>query len=474
MRLTRLLFCALLSCTSFVSLYAQSTTTATVLRPYITRISPESLLTGADSTVLTINGKCFQRGAAVYFNARKLTNVRIDGDSVIVAVVPGELTVNADVAVLLVENPDETRIGMRVWVRHICDIELPLRPRITPYTTNATMQAFRLTIANGAIQDFKPNSRLFLSGTPLTIIRNDGRTLIADVPATLNTVGTYALQLVPENVCFNQIYTISLWAQAPAITRVNPIFFPPNGGNITITGVNFSTLATVRLGSTTLAIVSISETRIVAISPPVGYRLFTTLSVTNPDGQIATQTLGYIIDPNDQQAPTITRLTPSVVCKNTQTNVTITGTNFIEGVRVLLGSLPLAIVSSSTNQIIITVPENIPLAPYLLSVINPDGQYATQFLPLTCVGVNVYDTVSLVSPNPVTTALTLETTLDRAATLTLTLRNILGEAVLQERHTAASGRFATTLDVSTLANGIYLLEVSDGAGGRWVQKVVKY
>jgi hypothetical protein len=45
--------------------------------------------------------------------------------------------------------------------------------------------------------------------------------------------------------------------------------------------------------------------------------------------------------------------------------------------------------------------------------------------------------------------------------------------VLEERHTAASGRFATTLDVSALASGVYVLEVSDGIG-RWAQKVVKY
>jgi hypothetical protein len=76
-------------------------------------------------------------------------------------------------------------------------------------------------------------------------------------------------------------------------------------------------------------------------------------------------------------------------------------------------------------------------------------------------------------PNPATTALTLETTLDRAATLTLTLRNVMGAPVLEERHTAASGRFSTTLDVSALASGVYVLEVSDGTG-RWAQKVVKY
>ncbi|MBD1209959.1 MAG: IPT/TIG domain-containing protein [Ignavibacteria bacterium] len=392
MRFTRLLFCALFSCASFVSLHAQSMTTATVLRPYITSIFPQSLLTGADSTVLTINGKRFQRGAAVYFNARKLTNVRIDGDSVIVVVIPGELTVNADVAVLLVENPDETKIGMRVRIFDACfpgpAIDVFADFAIAqPITTNATMQAFTLRIAGAG---FSLKTRVEFNGVP---IRFDPRStnatfLLAEVPAYLNVPGSYFVRVQWEGGCakikpFTILPALDTLT-APVVTRISPPYFLPSGGNVIIVGLNFSSQATVRLGNTTLAIVSISSDRIAVIIPP-----------------------------------------------------------------------------------------NLPLNGYLLSVTNPSGQSAvtTIFNPI---GVSNLISATTISPNPVTTALTLETTLDRATTLTLTLRNILGEAVLQEHHTIASGRFTATLDVSTLANGVYLLEMSDGAGGRWVQKVVKY
>lgn len=134
----------------------------------------------------------------------------------------------------------------------------------------------------------------------------------------------------------------------------------------------------------------------------------------------------------------------------------------------------LSIVSSTSNRIVAIIPPNLPLTFYILSVVNSDGQsdFTTIVNPLS-VNANISSFTTL-SPNPATTALTLETTLDRSATLTLTLRNVMGAAVLEERHTAASGRFSTTLDVSALANGVYMLEVSDGTGGRWVQKVVKY
>ncbi|MBL7989802.1 MAG: IPT/TIG domain-containing protein [Candidatus Kapabacteria bacterium] len=379
MRLTRLLFCALLFCTSFVSLHVQSMTTATVLRPYITSIFPQSLLTGADSTVLTINGKRFQRGAAVYFNARKLTNVRIDGDSVRVVVIPAELTVNADMAVLLVENPDETKVGLRVSVGVQCS-----SVGVSPSSTFATLQAFQLWITG---TDITPETRISLDGRSLIVVSQNLGFIKAIIPAEMNISGTRRLQVFTSNGCTDSRSFTSIGYEdgSPAITRVTPSILLPNSGNVTIIGTNFST-----------------------------------------------------------------------------------------GVRVFLGSVQLTIVSSSTTRIVVTVPTNLPFGSYTLSVVNPGWQPASQRIIYGLDNVFVPSENTTLSPNPVTTALTLETTLDRAATLTLTLRNILGEAVLQEHHTIASGRFTATLDVSTLANGVYLLEMSDGAGGRWVQKVVKY
>jgi hypothetical protein len=180
-----------------------------------------------------------------------------------------------------------------------------------------------------------------------------------------------------------------------------------------------------------------------------------------------------VIIPDDNVAPAITRVTPSSLSTNGGT-IVITGAYFSNHVTVRLGSQNLTILSSNTRRITAIVPANLPIGYYYLSVINLDGQSASQLFRL-----GVIDDVLLSSqntslyPNPATTALTLETTLDRAATLTFTLRNVMGASVLEERHTAASGRFATTLDVSALASGVYVLEVSDGIG-RWAQKVVKY
>lgn len=385
MRPTRFLLLVLLLCASFPSLHAQGTTTATVLRPYITSISPESLLTGADSTVLTISGKRFQRGASVYFNARKLTNVRLEGDSVIIALVPRELMTTSDVAVLLVENPDETKVGIRIGILN------PPPPKIT--------------------------------STRLSII------------------------------C------------------------PSSKQGLTISGTNFSAGAVVRIGGVLSSIVSLSSTTITVVIPNSVYIYFgpQLIVVTNPDGQESRQTTYF---PTVDPIITINKIDPPSIVSGSTKTLVITGFNFQDGCRidliVRLGQITLSIVSAEPNRIVVRLPSDLQAGLFELVVFRANGEFASRTVSVGTTGVQSNKKNTTLAPNPVTTSLTLETTLDHASTLILTLRNILGEAVLQEHHTAASGRFATTLDVSTLANGVYLLEVLDDAGGRWVQKVVKY
>lgn len=198
--------------------------------------------------------------------------------------------------------------------------------------------------------------------------------------------------------------------------------------------------------------------------------------VTNPDGQESRQTI-YVptIEPPIISINSI--VPPSIILGSTKT-LTITG-NFQVWCQldliVRLGQVILSTISVEPNRIVVRLPDSLQAGRYYtLSVTHSIGGTAFQTISTQVTSIQSEKENTTLAPNPVTTSLTLETTLDHASTLILTLRNILGEAVLQEHHTAASGRFATTLDVSTLANGVYLLEVLDDAGGRWVQKVVKY
>ncbi len=387
MRLIQLLLFPLFGLLAAGALHAQSSTTATILRPYITSISPQSLLTGVDSTVLTIKGKRFQRGAEVFFNARKLTKTRLEGDSVLVVVIPGELTTNPDVAVLMVENPDESKVGARISI-----LSLP----------------------------------------------------------------------------------------SPKIDWYLPRFCPSTTNILTIGGMNFSSGAAVRADNALLPIVALNSTIITVVVPDVivGKFYWSQLTVTNPDGQQALQRLFPL--PEGDNPASISKIDPPMIVLGSTKTLVITGINFENALcglnlKVMLEQITLTTIRVERNLIIVRLPDSIQAGTYQLRVILFDGRTASQTIILNAgiTGIQTEKKNTTLYPNPATTALTLETTLDRAATLTLTLRNVMGASVLEERHTAASGRFATTLDVSVLASGVYVLEVSDGVG-RWAQKFVKY
>ncbi|MBD1209993.1 MAG: IPT/TIG domain-containing protein [Ignavibacteria bacterium] len=385
MKLLRFLLPVLLLPVFLTALHAQSNTTATVLRPYITSVSPSIISPGSPQTTITINGRRFQQGLEVYFSTQKLSQVFLAGDSLITATIPASLLIQPGQASLLVVNPDQTAIGFIVPIGVLRNETS--RISIEPSVTLATLTAFTVRISGSG---FNGNTRVFLDGfgnTELRIISISPTLILAQVPAYLNVPDFHVIVIVENNINVQgarlTIFEIERpWIQ---ITRITPSILSATGGTITISGFGFSL-----------------------------------------------------------------------------------------GARVFFGSQQLTILSSSATQIAAVVPANLPFGYYLLSVVNPNGATATQALGYGVNSVFAPSENTTLYPNPATTALTLETTLDRAATLTLTLRNILGEAVLQERHTAASGRFSTTLDVSALANGVYMLEVSDGTGGRWVQKVVKY
>ncbi|MCU0426662.1 MAG: T9SS type A sorting domain-containing protein [Candidatus Kapabacteria bacterium] len=279
----------------FVRLSAQSTTTATILRPYITETSPRSLVTGVDSTILTIRGGRFQIGATVLLNGRNLRTLRQEGDSVLAVVIGGELLLWADIATLQVENPDFTKVGWRIGIADGCGGSVwGIFNRLSPQTAIALSQSITITLEVQPPQEIKPDARLFYNGSPLRIVRiAPPRSITAEIPPSLTTTsGSFALQVVQPRGCqivvpFELTPPIDT-SLAPKITRINPIYFPPPNNTIHIFGINFSANAVVRLGPYFGTVIRATSNLLSVLLPrnlPIG---FFALSVTNPDGQSVT------------------------------------------------------------------------------------------------------------------------------------------------------------------------------------------
>jgi hypothetical protein len=265
-------------------------------RPIVTNVSPNILPPGSPNTTITINGRYFIPGATIFFNGQQLTGLQLTGDSLITIVLPAALLVNPDLAVLTITNPDGQSIGYRLPITVGAPGAVTISQNgVTPSSTTGTGTAFAITI-NGT--GFAGTPRVFLNGQALTVVSTSGTQLIVNVPGNLNFAGTYPLQVInPSGVSATSLYTIlpGFTAPAPAIQRVTPSVAVAGVNTvITITGTNFGPNAVVRLGSIILAISSQTAQQIVATVPSTVAANTYQLSVTNPDGQSASQLYGVV------------------------------------------------------------------------------------------------------------------------------------------------------------------------------------
>jgi len=102
-----------------------------------------------------------------------------------------------------------------------------------------------------------------------------------------------------------------------------------------------------------------------------------------------------------------------------------------------------------------------------------EGGWSTEFTITvnTCVGINeINDNVVIaVYPNPTTGQFTLDLTADDV--VNVTILNTIGEVVYQVTDLTVKGQMATSIDLSTLAEGVYYLKL-DGNNTNTFEKIV--
>ncbi|MEI2716312.1 MAG: IPT/TIG domain-containing protein [Candidatus Nanopelagicales bacterium] len=108
----------------------------------------------------------------------------------------------------------------------------------------------------------------------------------------------------------------------------------PAAPSITITGTGFVDGATVQVGGRNATnVVRVSATELTATTPS-GQPGSASLVVTNPDQGVATASFTYI------SSPTVTSVSPASGDDAGATQITITGTGFIDGAAVTVGGSP--------------------------------------------------------------------------------------------------------------------------------------
>jgi len=145
--------------------------------------------------------------------------------------------------------------------------------------------------------------------------------------------------------------------------------------NITITGANFLPIPTAFMvdgGATALETTYVSPSTLNAVIPAWFTADYYDLTVTNPDLQSYTLTDAFTLT---NPTPLIAGVNPYTGTDNVDTNITINGSNFINGLSATLSafSLPTVTVVNSTT-LNATVPSSssvMPGGPYTLTISNP-------------------------------------------------------------------------------------------------------
>jgi hypothetical protein len=142
---------------------------------------------------------------------------------------------------------------------------------------------------------------------------------------------------------------------------------------------------------------------------------------------------------------------------------------------------PLGPASSRTTDTVVLTFEDpalkgvnspFPLVPWLYRPIPPITTATTTFVRTTKVRLHEEASRHYATPNPTSDLLHITLTLPESAPVLIRMEDMLGRTMLRyEEQSALQGAFATTLDVSRLAQGAYTLHVQSGRE-RWTRRVV--
>jgi hypothetical protein len=373
--------------------------------PTVTAVSPTSRGEGATAQNLTVTGTGFQSGATTTFSG---TGITVNSTTFVNATT---LTVNVTIAggatvgtsTITVTNPDA---GSATSGSIFTVNAAPTVTAVSPTSRDAGAVSQSLTVTGTG---FVSGATTSFSGSNITV---NSTTFVSATTLTVNIsissgalVGTRAITVTnPDagNGTSGSIFTVNA---APTVTAVSPTSRDAGAvnQNVTITGTNFITGATVAFSTNGITVnsttfnsaTSLSVNISIASGATVGTR---TITVTNGDGSVVTS--GSIFTVN--AAPTVTAVSPSSRAQGTSNqSLTVTGTNFITGATATFSATGITVnsttfVNATSLTVNVTVASNAATGAGTISVLNGDGSTATSGSIFT---VNPPPTATSVSPS---------------------------------------------------------------------------
>ena len=374
--------------------------------PSVTGITPTSLGAGAVSQTVTITGTGFASGALVAFSGSGIT---VNG----LPVVNSATSITANITItggatpgvrnVLVTNTDGgVGTGLSLFTVNAAPAVTSLAP--LALGQGATSQTVTITGSNfvsGATVSFG-GAGVTVNGTP---VFNSATSLTADVTVSAGaTTGARSATVTNPDGGVGTGGTLTINA-GPVVTLLTPSGRGQGltNQNIVVTGTGFAVAAAAVFSGTGITVNSTtrnSATQLtinidVAGAAAAGAR---DLTITNPDAGTTTALAAFSVG----LAPTVVSVSPTSRGRNAANqDITITGTNFVNGAVAAFGASGITVnstsyVNATTLTANITISGSATLGAGSVTVTNPDGGTDTTASLFTVTGA---PTVGSVSPS---------------------------------------------------------------------------
>jgi len=333
--------------------------------PVIRRISPGYGGPLKGGTEITITGSNFMEGVIVTIGENRVYELTLFSSTELRLRTPPGMAGTKSVSVT---NPDGQETVEKDGFRY------NPAPRISSVSPNAgPLEGGTPITITGTGFIYRPN--VLIGGAEASVkmgIGSSTRITAETPPSDAGVKDVIVVNPDGQRATMKDVFTYN---DAPVITRVTPDNGRLAGGTrITIQGGGFQPGAEVRISinqgayRAASSVEVMSSSIITALTPP-GQPGAENVLVLNPDMQIAIRSEGYTYNP----IPTITRLIPNHGPSSGGATITIEGTGFLLGARVVIGEKAATTMVRDDMTIEAVAPPN-PQGVWDVRVINPDTQ----------------------------------------------------------------------------------------------------
>jgi len=337
----------------------------------VTAISPT---TGPNSgaTQVSITGTNFLTGAIVSFGQSTAGSIKVINGTTITAVAPPHVAGSVGITVTNKAGDTGTLPAAYLYTSTSAST-VPKLNVIQPNTGSPSGgDAVIITGSN-----FVHGVTVTIGGAPATITSSNSVSIKATTPSGTGTADLVVTNPNGQAATLKGAFTYAGPPGPPSVTSTVPNSGSVNGGNtVTVNGSGFNSGAVVSVGGIRCTTIIVSNSSTITATTPAHALGSADVVVTNMDGQSSTLSGGfnYVTAP----PPSISSVVPNSGSVAGGGGITINGSNFIFGAKVLVGGAPATVQTTTGSYIYATAPAASQPGTVNVVVTNPDGQVSSQ------------------------------------------------------------------------------------------------